>query len=192
MNDEIPDTKTKFLKILREHEAADEKEAADIVAISAFVGSQPNVFGKANPLGHITGSALVVDTQGRVLLTFHAKLQRWLQLGGHSLPTEHDPFKTALREAQEESGLEDLVLHPAFGDRPIDIDVHTIPARRGEPAHDHLDFRYVLQTQAPATIICSDESSALEWAPLDSLNNYDFDPALTRAMNKLRSTLAHE
>ncbi len=35
--------------------------------------------------GHLTGSALVVDPDDRrILLLFHAKLQRWLQPGGHA------------------------------------------------------------------------------------------------------------
>ena len=44
-------------------------------------------------------------------MTFHRKLQRWLQLGGHGTVDETDPSQTALREAIEESGLKDLQFH---------------------------------------------------------------------------------
>ena len=192
MNDAHDDPRRQVLRLLREHAATDEKEAADVSAIEAFVGAQENIFGKTNPLGHITGSALVVDPDGRLLLTFHRKLNRWLQLGGHSEPTEFDPAETAMREAREESGLCDLVFHPRFGARPIDIDVHTIPARRDEPAHDHLDFRYVVLTQVLDEVVCSSESKALRWVAIDDLTPYGFDPALTRAVQKLRRGLRSE
>jgi 8-oxo-dGTP pyrophosphatase MutT (NUDIX family) len=48
----------------------------------------------------------------------------------------------ALREAWEETRLA-LELHPT-APRPFDLDVHEIPARPGEPAHFHLDVRYLL------------------------------------------------
>ena len=48
----------------------------------------------------------------------------------------------ALREAREETGIEGLRLHPT-APRPLDVDVHDIPAA-GEPAHEHLDLRYLV------------------------------------------------
>ncbi|MCH2412392.1 MAG: NUDIX domain-containing protein, partial [Acidimicrobiales bacterium] len=70
--------------------------------------------------GHLTGSALVVDpTDRRILLLFHAKLQRWLQPGGHA-DGDGDLARGALREAGEETGIAGLrVLEP-----PVDLDVH--------------------------------------------------------------------
>ena len=70
-------------------------------------------------------SAWIVDTSGgRVLLTHHRKLGRWLQPGGHS-DGEPESLRVALREAGEETGL-DLV---ACSNRPMDIDIHEIHAR---------------------------------------------------------------
>ena len=34
-------------------------------------------------------------------------------------------------------------MHPA-APRPFDVDIHEIPARPGEPAHFHLDVRYLV------------------------------------------------
>lgn len=54
--------------------------------------------------GHITSSAWIVSREsGAVLLTHHRKLERWLQLGGHT-DGEHDVLSSAVREAEEESG----------------------------------------------------------------------------------------
>ena len=179
--------KETVLARLAAHSPTDEKEQHDVQFIRTFVTENALFFGKENTKGHITGSAFVVDQDKRVLLTFHRKLKRWLQLGGHSEVDETDPFETALREAHEESGLPDLQVDEQFGQRPFDIDVHSIPARRDEPQHDHLDFRYVLRTNSPERIVCSPESNALAWVPLSELDAYDFDPALRRAVDKLRS-----
>ena len=53
---------------------------------------------------HVTGSAIVTGSRGVVLLR-HKRLGLWLQPGGHVDPGE-TPWQAALREAQEETGLE--------------------------------------------------------------------------------------
>ncbi len=125
----------------------------------AFLEEHPDALVRTCLAGHLTGSALVVDDDtGKVLLLHHAKLQRWLQPGGHA-DGDGDLGAVALREATEETGLVDLVLvRPA-----IDLDLHTIPARGAEPEHLHLDVRYlVLATNASALVI-NNESTAARW-----------------------------
>ncbi len=178
----MTDHRQTLLEVLAAHPCADEAEAADVRFITDFVGANADCFGKANPVAHITGSAIVVDPAGRLLLTHHAKLKRWLQVGGHSDPDEYDPARTALREAQEESGLADLELVQAA---PIDVDAHLIPARKSEAAHHHLDFRYLLRTQTPESIVCTEESAELAWFHTDALADLGFDAALWRALRKV-------
>ncbi len=173
----------RLLQVLAQHRPADADEARDLAHITAFAQAHQDCFGRSNPLGHITGSTFVLDPAGRLLLTHHAKLDRWLQVGGHSDPDEYDPADTALREATEESGLTDLTL---VSRAPVDIDAHRIPARKGEPAHDHLDFRYVARTQTPDAIVVTAESHDLRWFDFDALADLDFDPALLRAVQKVR------
>ena len=96
--------------------------------------------------GHLTGSAVVVDTSRRAtLLVHHAKLDRWLQPGGHA-DGEGDLAQVALREATEETGIADLeVVTPA-----ISVDIHEIPTRGSEVRHLHLDVRFLVLTPAGA------------------------------------------
>ena len=112
--------------------------------------------------GHITASCFIIDGDARLLLHHHRRLNRWLQMGGHLEPGE-EPSAAALREGYEESGLRDLHL---LGDI-ADLDVHLIPAGKGEPEHRHFDVRYIARTQSPERIaVDSRESRELMWFDL--------------------------
>lgn len=180
------DPRRLILGLLAEHVPADAGEAADVRFVSDFVATHPRCFGKADPVGHITASAFVLDPDHRLLMTLHRKLGRWLQVGGHSDPDEFDPAETALREAREESGLPDLRFHPAIGRRPLDVDVHRIPARKRDAAHDHLDIRFALLTERPDALAITDESDDLRWFTLDEVRFLGIDPAVHRVLDKLR------
>ena len=89
----------------------------------------------------------------------------------------------ALREAREETGLQTLHVHPA-APRPLDVDVHEIPARPGEPAHAHLDLRYLVVAGAGALTRAREEASDLRWFGWDELTPLGLDPGLRRGLSK--------
>lgn len=165
------------------HEPADAAEARDRAAMLSLVESEPACFARSTfAPGHFTGSAFVfAAADGRVLLHHHRRLDRWLQMGGHD-EGESDPGATALREGREESGLPDLVLaSPAI----LDVDVHPIPAGRGEPAHAHFDVRYAAVTlSADAARADEAESLGLAWLPIEEAARRMGEPGARRALAK--------
>jgi 8-oxo-dGTP pyrophosphatase MutT (NUDIX family) len=172
---------------LRDHVAADVEEARDLEAIRAFVARHPDPFDRSIVEGHLTGSAVVISAEGdRLLLLHHRKLDRWLQPGGHGDPGEASGEAVALREAWEETGLEGLRLHPT-APRPLDVDVHDIPARGSEPAHEHLDLRYLVVAPAGASLIRQvEEASDLRWFGWNELDELGLDTGLRRLLEKAR------
>ena len=146
-----------------------------------FLDSSPQVFERSHPSGHFTGSAWLVDARGhRVLLTHHRKLDRWLQLGGHA-DGDTNLARVALREAEEESGLRDLIVEPAI----FDLDRHLIPARGNEPAHWHYDVRYVVRATGDETFAVNHESHALAWRDIEQFAaDPDFDESMRRMAGK--------
>jgi 8-oxo-dGTP pyrophosphatase MutT (NUDIX family) len=133
----------KLSELLRDHVSADEREEADRCAMLRLAGELAQPLSRSEARAHFTASAFVMD-EGceRVCLVAHAKLGRLLQPGGHIEPTDLTLEDAAQREAREETALE-LEFHPA-APRPFDLDIHEIPERPGEPAHFHLDVRYLL------------------------------------------------
>jgi 8-oxo-dGTP pyrophosphatase MutT (NUDIX family) len=135
-------------------------EAADVARVRARIAAgQP--WDRSTPL-HITASAIIVHPPSeRVLLRWHARQQAWLQVGGHGDPGELDPLLIAIREGREETGLDDLAGWP--DGRIIHVVVVPVPASRHEPAHEHADVRFVLETQQPDLARPENPTAALRW-----------------------------
>jgi 8-oxo-dGTP pyrophosphatase MutT (NUDIX family) len=132
----------------------------------------PRAFFRDHLPGHITGSAWIIDEpRQHAFLTHHAKLNRWLQPGGHA-DGEENVFQVALREAIEETGLKSL---KPFSTSIFDIDIHTIPARQDFPEHDHYDIRFLFTASLNEKFTISEESNDLAWIPLDKIDSYAND-----------------
>jgi 8-oxo-dGTP pyrophosphatase MutT (NUDIX family) len=126
-----------------------------------------------------TATAFVIDSQSRVLLLWHKKLQRWMPPGGHIDPNEL-PEETARRECKEETGLDVEIIGDAqpelFEDasaegrmlkKPIAFMLEEIPALedRGQPAHQHMDFLYLARPldEAQAFDLDRKEADDMRW-----------------------------
>lgn len=179
-----------LVESLASHRPFDDREAADLRRMLEFVHRHPNPFDRRIPVGHLTGSAVVVTDSGeRVLLLHHRKLGRWLQPGGHADPGEISGEAVALREAREETGIAELALHPT-APRPLDVDIHQIPANAGEAAHEHLDLRYlVLAPDESRAVRSAEEASDLRWFRWEELEVLELDRGLRRALAKVRAIL---
>jgi 8-oxo-dGTP pyrophosphatase MutT (NUDIX family) len=183
------DSRGPLLESLRNLVPADEEEARDRDRIIEFVLRHPNPFDRNIREGHLTASAIVVSADGRqALLLHHRKLDRWLQPGGHADPGETTGEEVALRETREETGIEGLRLHPT-APHPLDVDIHDIPARGDEPAHEHLDLRYLVTAPRRASFSPRpEELYALRWMPWSAVAAVGPDPGLRRALRKARAT----
>ncbi|MBE0451040.1 MAG: NUDIX hydrolase [Clostridia bacterium] len=175
--------KTDIKKLLSRYIAYDEHNAEQFEKFCAFVDAHEIIFGKKNPDGHITASAWIVDQEfKRVLLTHHVKLNRWLQLGGHT--EEHESIVDgALREAFEESGLKSIVLK---SDEIFDLDVHDIPMHGKTQKHVHYDLRFLMVASRDETLSISEESHDLRWFEFDEVLRFADEASIARMVEKSR------
>ncbi|MBI4908351.1 MAG: methyltransferase domain-containing protein [Acidobacteria bacterium] len=176
-----------LLQLLDAHRPFTNEEAEMTQRLRAFVEAHEACFERTLQTGHITGSAWVLDRdRTHTLLTHHGKLDKWLQLGGHS-DGDSNTLRVALREATEESGLQ--------GIRPIstaifDIDIHLIPARKRDPEHYHYDVRFLLEADRSQPLRMTDESKDLQWVPLVEVEQLTQEESVLRMVRKT-SALTH-
>lgn len=168
----------RLARLVRAHQPYDEPEAESQDATLRLLRHAPRPFDRSNvEPGHVVGSACIV-AGGRLALVFHARLERWLQPGGHLEPSENAPVMAAVREAREELGLE------LDADRAslLDIDVHQIPAGR-DPSHLHFDLRYLFAT-APGPLRPRTDALDARWVSMSEAQGLALDHGLLRIFAK--------
>lgn len=171
---------------LARHAPADAREAEFRQRMLEFARGTPDPFDRRIPDRHFTGSAFVVSPDlSHVLLMHHKRLDRWLQFGGHAKPGESSGLVIAMRETEEESGL-----RPAFEPDLFDVDIHRIPARAAEPAHDHYDLRYLARAPRDAAFrLQPSEVKEIRWFPLEDAPVRG-EESFERVLGKLRARRA--
>ena len=141
-----------------------------------------DAFHRTHLPGHITGSTWIVNSnKTKALLVHHAKLNRWLQPGGHA-DGDENVLRVALREAEEETGITRLTV---LTDQIFDLDIHKIPTRKDFPEHLHFDIRFLIQANEADQIVVSEESHDVKWISLKDLEKYNDEPSILRLKKKL-------
>lgn len=140
--------------------------------------------------GHLTTSAIVLSPDhSQLLLIDHVTIGRWLQPGGHYEPSEFFHL-SARREAEEETAVTGLELHPwhGGGDLPFVIDSHDVPgkASRNETVHVHHDLQYLFIADPSAPLTAQlDEVHAARWHDIGTLA--DFAPKAAARLKSVQS-----
>ena len=156
------------------------EESETVARFEDFVDSHPDCFHRSCRVGHVTGSAWIVDRTGgtraahpppqaRALVAARGSQRRG---GGH-------PRGGAARGGKSESGLPVR----AHDDAIFDLDVHPIPALPGEPAHYHFDVRFLVRAEHDRFRI-SAESHALKWVPAEGLGALTNEESVLRMAQK--------
>lgn len=162
---------------------SEEKEYKE--QILQFVHKHSNCFDRTLKNGHITASAWLLDKTGtKALLMHHKKLGLWVQLGGHC-DGECDVLSVAIKEAQEESGIQGII--PVSADI-FDIDVHKIPTKNpDEKEHFHYDIRFLLQVTSDEIVVQNSESNELRWVSMDLTSLPTKERSIVRMVQKWQS-----
>jgi 8-oxo-dGTP pyrophosphatase MutT (NUDIX family) len=151
--------------LLTEFRGEDDHEESLRHTLLAFLGSAPEGCLRSHVPGHITASSLVIDdNHEKVLLTLHPRVGKWIQLGGHCEKSDESIVSAALREATEESGINDLRIDAKL----LAVHTHPITCSLGKPTR-HLDLRFLVYADPAAEPKISDESIDLAWWPVTAL-----------------------
>jgi 8-oxo-dGTP pyrophosphatase MutT (NUDIX family) len=151
--------------------------------VSSFLEllTHQDCFQRTHLPGHITGSAWILNKEKtRTLLVHHAKLNKWVQPGGHA-DGEENILNVALREAEDETGLKNF--KPSG--KIFDVDIHLIPERKDFPEHFHYDIRFLVEANDQEQIIVSEESHDVQWIDLNELEKFTTERSVLRMKEKL-------
>ena len=136
---------------------------------------------------HLTASLWVMDAACRqVLMVHHNIYNSFSWTGGHA-DGETDLLAVAVREAEEESGVQQLILPTA---QLLSLEVLPVIAhvRRGEPVAAHQHYCAVFAAFADPTLPLQhrpEENSAARWLPADQLADYVTETAMLPLYAKL-------
>lgn len=176
-------SRQELLEGLKRYKSRYPGESEVVAKFEELLMTHDDCFERTCLVGHITASSWIVAGE-RALLTHHRKLGNWLQLGGHC-DGDSNVLRSAMREAEEESGLASLA---PVTKEIFDIDVHVIPARRDEPEHLHYDIRFLLHHTGEGEFVVSDESLDLQWFTYSQLQELSLDDGVRRMADKWRAS----
>lgn len=170
-----------LLQLLSNHQPFNQEETQFKQKMIEFVTQNPACFERSLLVGHVTGSAWIVDKSRKfTLLTHHRKLNQWFQTGGHC-DGDADVLNVAIKEAKEETGLTNI---RAISSNIFDLDIHEIPERKGEPTHLHYDVRFLIEADIKEPLIISSESSDLAWIALSKVSQLNDSESIMRMVLK--------
>ena len=134
---------------------------------------------------HFTATTIIVHKK-KVLLHLHKKLDIWLPVGGH-LDRDELPEVAALREIEEESGLDARLYNPdkqiEIGDvkqlfRPMHILLEEI-----NQFHQHIDFIYYATSESNILSPKNGETTDLKWFSAEEIKNLDGAPENVKVLS---------
>lgn len=157
-------------------------EKMSVLRCIHFLKETAQPFHRENLAGHMTASACIVSSdQSQLVLLHHAKLNKWLQPGGHC-DGNSNTEAVARQEAKEETGL----MHLRSNGEIFDVDVHWIPRRKEVPGHWHYDIRYLFLTHPDHEILQkNEESNQVAWVPGAALVSFTQESSIRRMWEKL-------
>lgn len=163
----------KLLKEIKEYIPFNEQEEKDKELFIKWLESGLDVFTRANEVAHFTATSWIVNkTRTKVLMAYHNLYKTFAWLGGHA-DGEKDMLKVAIKEMQEESGVENykILSHNIFTLETLCVRGHE---KHGAyvPTHLHLNVTYLFEVDETEPIrIKEDENSAIGWIDVDKIKD---------------------
>ena len=184
----------KIVEEIKAYAPCCEQEERDKAVILAFLRKNADAFSRENLIAHMTASSWIVNPERtKVVMVYHRIYDSWSWTGGHA-DGETDLLAVALREAREETGLQNVraVSKEIFSLEVLTVDGHE---KRGKyvPSHLHLNVTYLLEADENESLrACEEENAGVRWFTLDEALAASTEPwFVERVYLKLNGKLKH-
>ena len=155
-----------------------EQEEVDKKIMLDYIRDFDDVLTRQNQYGHFTSSAFVLNKERtKILMAYHKIYNSWAWVGGHS-DGDSDLLYVAMKEAKEETGIENV--------KPISKNIYSLELinvngheKRGKyvGSHVHLNITYLLEADEEEKIhIKEDENSGVKWIPINKVLDSSSEP----------------
>lgn len=175
-----------MLKDIENYIPKNEQEKTDKKLILQFK-DQKSLLYRENLAAHYTSSSFIINSDfTKVLFAFHNIYQSFSWSGGHN-DGDADFMHVALKEAEEELGVKNLLpLSENIEALDCIYVLHHIKNNCYVSDHLHLNVTYIfIGDENEAVRIKPDENSAVEWIDIKDLNNKVTEPDMMIIYNKL-------
>lgn len=161
------------IEVLEKYQSEDIFEQKELAVMKEFLRNNEDALTRENEIAHFTVSAWIINkTFDKVLMAYHNIYDSWSWLGGH-VDGDADFLAVALKEANEESGIDNLQL---IGDDCISVEILPVKAhlKKGKVVNSHLHFNITyafIGAEDKVLLSKEDENSAVRWLKLSELTD---------------------
>ena len=168
-----------------------EQEASDKELMLEYIDKFEDVLTRKNKMCHFTASNWIVNKdRTKVLMIYHNIYKSWAWTGGHA-DGDSDLLHVAIKEAEEETGINNLKLlsDGIYALQILTVDSHI---KRGKfvSSHLHLDCCFLLEANEKEKLrIKKDENSGVKWVEIDKATKLTNEEKMKPIYSKLNSKL---
>lgn len=175
-----------YIEQIKNYQPFNEQEKYDKKLILKFINKNSDNLYRENLAGHITSSAIVVNSEmTKVLFAYHNIYDSWSWVGGHN-DGDPDLLKVAIKETKEETGISEV---KPFNKEIFMLDVIYVEnhIKKGKyvPDHLHLNLTFLLiADENQKLIIKPDENQAVKWIELKKVFEMISEPRMIPVYKK--------
>ncbi len=175
----------KTIDLIKNYIPKNEQEQVDKEAILSFIENNDDCLLRDNLIAHITSSGIVVNKERtKVLFAYHNIYDSWAWVGGHNDGDDDCAF-VAMKEAKEETGINDVKVIGDLAGLEIIYVANHIKREVYVGDHLHLNLTFLLEAcEEEQLVINKDENSGVKWFLIDEIEEIISEPRMKPIYNK--------
>jgi len=176
-----------WIDSVKGYKPCNEQETKDKEIILKYSRIFDDILTRNNEIIHMTSSAFVLNkTRDKVLMVHHNIYNSWSWTGGHA-DGEKNLLFVAIKEAEEETGVKNLV---PINSEIVSIDILPVfgHIKKGGfvSPHLHASLAYLIEADENEELVVKpDENSDVKWIPIDEINLFSNETHMKKVYDKI-------